>query len=426
MRCVHLFYFFISSNFISSFFIFIPVPTAYTGALFLWHIIIVTFNFFNNDPFLAGNSSSTFISIFISTTFAVSPCSSPPSSDVHSASLSLHFALVTYFFCRKTSSFLPLSTHPLLCFHFRISVFYPSFLSNFLSYHSFFYSGLLPPSPFLHFFSDLFFFFFSFFSMTFHSSTLQFLLLPFLHLFLPSPLPCFCFLPHLCSSIFNLVFIRSFLLPHLLSPLPTPDVFLFFLLLSMHSYSIFWGFYFLHYFLSLIPFQPFSLVALSHSVVLTSFFFFISHFLSFFFFPLYFLSIFFNLHLFLLLLFSFLFYFMSFLSLLIHDVMFFYFFSPFWLFSFLGLSHFLTFPFFHMFFSISLYFPFIPTLLCLFSCLFLSNLFPLLHNISSSFSPNSFYVFFPFSFSFQFNLFFLLFHFPSFTFFSFIFILVLS
>ncbi|CAE1144249.1 unnamed protein product [Acanthosepion pharaonis] len=102
MRCVHLFYFFISSNFISSFFIFIPVPTAYTGALFLWHIIIVTFNFFNNDPFLAGNSSSTFISIFISTTFAVSPCSSPPSSDVHSASLSLHFALVTYFFCRKT------------------------------------------------------------------------------------------------------------------------------------------------------------------------------------------------------------------------------------------------------------------------------------------------------------------------------------
>ncbi|CAE1239789.1 ATP2B [Acanthosepion pharaonis] len=42
---VFLFYFFISSNFISSFFIFIPVLTACTGALFLWHIIIVTFNF---------------------------------------------------------------------------------------------------------------------------------------------------------------------------------------------------------------------------------------------------------------------------------------------------------------------------------------------------------------------------------------------
>ena len=49
----------------------------------------------------AGNSFSTFISIFVSTISIFSSYSFPPSSNVKLTSSSLNFALATYFFCRK-------------------------------------------------------------------------------------------------------------------------------------------------------------------------------------------------------------------------------------------------------------------------------------------------------------------------------------
>ena len=49
----------------------------------------------------AGNSSLTFISIFVSTLFTFSPCSSLPNPDVHAASSSFHIVLAINFFSKK-------------------------------------------------------------------------------------------------------------------------------------------------------------------------------------------------------------------------------------------------------------------------------------------------------------------------------------